>query len=144
MDAGLDDRTLRRIIALLVSLATLAERAATRSFSVRWFVLALLRYAEKVVVDPVADATQVDFSGLDHDPTPGHEPHDATLLAWRLRTLAALLGTLLSPPRHPHDWTLDLESWSTCRDDASRDLSPIVDSLLAMRDGREPAFHDTS
>ena len=144
MNVGLDDRTLRRIIALLVSLAVLAERAATRSLPVRWFVLALLRHAETVVVDRVTDATQVDFSSLDDDPTPGHGAYDAALLAWRLRTLASLLGTLLAPAPYPDDWTLDLESCTSGRNALPFGLASLVDSLFAVLNGREQVFHDTS
>lgn len=143
-DGGLDDRRLRRIIALLVSFAVLAERAATRSLPVRWFVLALLRYAETVVVDHIADVTQVDLSGLDEDPTPGHDAYDAALLAWRLRALASLLGTLLEPARHPHDWRLDRDGWTAVPDATPSGLASIAATLSAVLDGCQPAFHDTS
>ena len=95
MDVGLDDRTLRRIIATLVALAVLAERAACRSFPVRWLVLALLRYAERVARDFVVEITQWEWPGFDDDLEPGSSAYDAALLAWRLRLLAAVLGALL-------------------------------------------------
>lgn len=97
MDVGLDDRTLRRIIATFVALALLAERAATRSLPIRWLVLAILRYAEGVARVYVVDVTQLSWQGFDEDLAPGSSPDDAALLAWRLRLLAAVLGTLLSP-----------------------------------------------
>ena len=107
MDGGLDDRTLRRIIAMLVALAALAERAANRSFPVRWFVLSLLRYAERVARDVLVEETGWDWSDIDDafgiggDPDDplglGSGPADALALAWRLRALAALFRALLSP-----------------------------------------------
>ena len=141
MDGGLDDRTLRRIIALLVSFAALAESAATRSLPVRWLVLAILRYAEAVALDHVTEATQVDFSALADERTLGHDAYDAALLAWRLRTLASLLSTLLAPARHPDDWTL--ESWTDGRTALPCGLASLV-GLFALVAGRRPAFHDTS
>ena len=143
MNVGLDDRTLRRIIALLVSFAALAESAATRSFPVRWLVLAILRCAETVALDHVTEATHVDFSALKDERSHGHDAYDAALLAWRLRTLASLLGTLLAPARHPDDWTLDLESWTSGRNALPCGLAPLV-GLFAVLNGREPAVHDTS
>ena len=143
MNVGLDDRTLRRIIALLVSFAALAESAATRSLPVRWLVLAILRYAEAVALDHVTEATQLDFSALADERTLGHDAYDAALLAWRLRTLASLLRTLLEPARHPDDWTLDLESWAAGHDALPSGLASLV-GLFAMLNGREPAFHDSS
>jgi hypothetical protein len=110
-DAERNDRTLRRITALLVSLAVLAERAAYRAVPVRWLVLCLLRHAEAVVRDHVAETTGWDWSdlacafGFDSDADAGFDaghgsgngPADALALAWRLRMLAAVLGALLSP-----------------------------------------------
>ena len=144
MDGGLDDRTLRRIIALLVSFAAMAESAATRSFPVRWLVLAILRCAETVALDHVAKQLQVDFSALADERSQGHDAYDAALLAWRLRTLASLLGTLLAPARHPDDWTLDLESWTSGGEALPFGLASLVDSLFAVLNGREPVFQDTS
>jgi hypothetical protein len=57
MDMGLDETTLRRIIARLVSFAALAERAAGRCFPVRWLVLAILRHAEGATLGYLADTT---------------------------------------------------------------------------------------
>lgn len=97
LDATLDDRTLRRIIALLVALAALAECAAGRSLPVRFLVLALLRRAEAVVRHHLLDATA--WPGLDDDPAPCSSPADAALLSLRLRLLAAILGLLAKPAR---------------------------------------------
>ena len=125
MDVGLDDRTLRRIIATLVALAVLAERAAYRSLPVRWLVLCLLRHAEAVARDHVAETTGWDWfdlacafgigdardadAGFDADQGAGFDTEhgivigsgngaaDALALAWRLRMLAAVLGAFLPP-----------------------------------------------
>ena len=118
-DAERNDRTLRRIIATLVALAVLAERAAYRSLPVRWLVLCLLRHAESATREHVAETTGWDWSDLAcafgiGDPRDagagfdehqgagvvigsGNGPADALALAWRLRALAAVLGALLSP-----------------------------------------------
>jgi len=74
--AGLDDRTLRRIVALL------AERAAA-SFAVRWLVLTILRYAECAARTYVVEVTQLEWPGIDEPLEPGCRPSDAALLAWR-------------------------------------------------------------
>ena len=118
-DAERNHRTLRRIIATLVALAVLAERAATRSFPVRWLVLCLLRHGEAVIRDHVAETTGWDWpdlacafgigdprdagAGFDADQGAGvvigsgNGPADALALAWRLRMLAAVLGAFLPP-----------------------------------------------
>ncbi|MCV0396889.1 MAG: hypothetical protein K5872_09225 [Rhizobiaceae bacterium] len=90
-----DGRRLRRIAALLVALAALAEQAAGRCYLVRCFVLWLLRRAEAAVADFVAEATgmpQPAFAGIG---TTGNDPEDALLLAARLHALAEALGVLL-------------------------------------------------
>ena len=120
MDGGLDDRALRRIIALLVSFAVLAERTGTRSLPVRWLVLTILRYAERVALGCLAETTGIDWAACfeDHQ-EPGSSPADAALLAWRLRALAGLLGELL-PPANPFD------VWETGREAAQRDFASCV------------------
>jgi hypothetical protein len=122
-DAERNDRTLRRIAAMLVALAALAERAAYRSLPVRWLVLSLLRHAEAVAREHVAETTGWDWSDLEvafgiDAPEAGFDagqgagsgladagiltgsgsgPADALALAWRLRMLAAVLGAFLPP-----------------------------------------------
>lgn len=89
-----DGRTLRRIIAMLVALAVLAERSAARSAPLRWFVLLVLRRAERA-----ADPFVFEEAGLPPSIEPfaaaGNDPEDALRLAARFRALAAALGTLL-------------------------------------------------
>ena len=120
------ERMLRRIIALLVASAVLAERAADRSLLVRWLVLWLLRRAETVVEDFVFDEAGMPLA-VEGFAVAGNGPDDALALAARFRALAAALATLLplacllgrrparrevafrpvAPPsgRHLNDWT---------------------------------------
>ncbi len=88
---GRDIRLIRRIAEILVALAALAERAAGRSFPVRWFILSILRHAEAVACAWVADTTQTDWPPLDEQLEHENRPLDAALLAWRFRALAAVL-----------------------------------------------------
>lgn len=93
----MDGRKARRIIALLLSLACLAERASQRSWPVRWLVLVLLRRAETASLDMLVEAVGVDRSHFE-DPDAGFRPLDALLLAASLRTIAALLSAVVTPP----------------------------------------------
>ena len=88
------ERMLRRIIALLITSAVLAERAALRSLPVRWFVLWLLRRAETVVEDFVFDETGMPLA-IEGFAVAGNGPDDALALAACFRALAAALATLL-------------------------------------------------
>ena len=137
MDGGLDDRTLRRIIALLVSFAALAERAAGRSLPVRWLVLAIIRYAEAVALDLVADKTGIAWAYVEDGPETGCTPMDAALLARRLRALAILLAAFLGSVGPIDGWASSHFGW------AGRSLLSLV-GLFAMLAGGEPAFQDTS
>ncbi len=89
------DKALRRIAALLVSLAVLAERAAGRSFPVRCLVLWLLRRAETVAEDYVFEWTGTPPSAIAGIAAAGYGPADALRLAARFRVFAAALRTLL-------------------------------------------------
>ncbi len=91
-----DGRTLRRIIALLVSFAAMAERAASRSLPVRCLVLWILRQAEAVAEDYVFDETGTPPSAIAGVATEGFDPADALHLARRLHALAAVLCALLA------------------------------------------------
>jgi hypothetical protein len=139
----LDERGLRKVTAMLVALAALAERASSRSFPVRWFVLVLLRHAERVARDFVVEETGWEWHvivdafdiggpldiGADSDTGHGSRsgPADALALAWRLRVLAALLRTLLPPD--------DVSGHADIRAgtaDAARGLASRLARLLAM------------
>jgi len=95
MDGGtLDRQGLRRVIALLVVLAGLAEKAARRPFPVRWLLLVLLGRGERVAQTFFARATEME-TGLEDGPEPGFGVDGALMRAWRLRWLAALFCALL-------------------------------------------------
>ena len=94
-----DDRTLRRIMTVLVALAALAEQAAARSLPVRFLTLCILRHAEIVASGFVADATGMTRPVSGEIPAAGNGPSDAMLLAARLRALAAALACLLRSGR---------------------------------------------
>jgi len=129
-----NERTLLRIAALLVSLSLLAERAAGRSFPVRFLVLAILGRAEVVARAFVAGATQTEWPCLGEAPEFAGHPTDAAWLALRLRMLAAILVDFLD---------------AACRA-AGRDLpaggaprpAPVL--LLLMPATRRPRPRDTS
>jgi hypothetical protein len=78
---------LMRIVALLLALATLAERACFAPLAVRVTVMGLLRPAELAAWDFVqGDAAMPEPVGPDHDPAA------AMLLAARFRALAVMLA----------------------------------------------------
>jgi hypothetical protein len=132
-----DERTLRRIIALLVSLATMAESAASRSFPVRWFVLAILRYAERVARGYVIESAPWAWPELDDDLDVGNGPADAALLGQWFRMLAAVLGALLPPEDNPRDPNAALAR-------VPRFLEARARRRAILPHGRRLAFHDTS
>ena len=89
------ERTLRRIVLLLVALAGLAERAADRSWPVRCFVLWLLRRAEAATAESLFAATGMRLPAMAGIAAVGNGPADALRLARRFHELAAALGALL-------------------------------------------------
>jgi len=96
-EAGEENRkALRRIVALLLSLAGLAECAAGRSRAVCGLVLWLLRPAEEIARNYVADLT----GSMCAPPIPAAIPIEddsregAMRLALSFRTLAAILAAL--------------------------------------------------
>ena len=134
---ALDDRTLRRIIALLIALAALTERAAGRFFPVRWLVLCVLRRAEVVGRDFVIETAPWAWPYLEDALDAGSSPMDAVLLGQRLRMLAAVLRALLTPDD-------SLDGWMSGRDTARRSPASFACRLLFTPDCRRPALHDTS
>lgn len=100
MDGALrNDRALPKIAALLVALALIAERAAGRSFPVRFIVLCFLQRAEAVARAFVADETGLDWSWFDDAPETGWHPAEAARLALRFRLLAAALDMVCAARR---------------------------------------------
>ncbi len=96
-----DDRTLRRIVALLVSFAILAERVADRSGLVRLLVLWLLRRAAAVAEEFVFEETGMPLPA-EGFAAPGNGPEEALRLAAHFRVLAAALAAML-----PDGWLFD-------------------------------------
>lgn len=86
---------LRRVIALLVAFAVLAERGAGRSPWVRWFVLWILRRAEAVAADFVFTQTGTPPPVREAIAAVGNDPEDSLRLAARFKALAAALRALL-------------------------------------------------
>ena len=98
MDGGMrNEGMLLKIAALLLSLSLVAERAAGRSWPVRFLVLAILRRAEAVATSFVAatadtaGASEDDFPWLGDTAESGSSPLDAAFLALRFRLLAEVL-----------------------------------------------------
>jgi hypothetical protein len=95
-EKGRQEDTLKRIIALLLALAGLADRAATRSYPVRCLVLWFLWHGESVARDFVAGSISSaavrpsTVAAVRH----GHEPADAITLAASLRALALLVRNM--------------------------------------------------
>ncbi len=140
MEGGetLDERTLRRTIALLVSLAVLAERTAARSFPVRWFVLVVLRYAERVALDHVIESAPWAWPHFEDELETGSGPMDAMLLGQRLRLLAAVLGALLPPE------DLCFDDWNAGRDGARPGGTSFARPAVTVTFGPPQGLYDTS
>jgi hypothetical protein len=133
MEAGLDDRTLRRIIALLVALAGLAERAAGRCFPARFIVLLVLRRAEALSRDLVLALAPPDWPCPNDAPDPGSCPVAATRLALRLSLLAALLSAMLDPPVHRGRTERRIDRAPVLGGGASRLVDHLAPAGIAMR-----------
>jgi hypothetical protein len=138
-----NERMLRRIIALLVVFAGLAEGAAGRSFAARFILLLVLRRAEGVARDYVAGAMLVDGLWFDDGLENGSRPEDAILLGLRFRTLAAVFQTFLAPDgcvgEERHETGAGMHR--ACRRASPR--ARRFAAAVAARAGT-PDFHDTS
>ena len=130
-------RRLRSIIALLLSLASVADAAAGRAFPIRWLVLAILRRGERAAQAYVAEVTQMEWADLEGEMEAGVDPGDAALLAWRFRWIAAVLGALL-------DQRGGTDGAAHRLDRTSRALAPHVRQSLATLGGGSPWPNDTS
>jgi hypothetical protein len=93
IEAGPDDTRVRRIIALLVAFAGLAERAAGRCFPIRFLVFVVLWRAEAVARDCVEGVLEAAGLCLDDPLILAHAP-DGAALAARFRLLAEILDAL--------------------------------------------------
>jgi hypothetical protein len=100
---GRELRTLDRIVAMLLALAGLAERAAGAPYPVRWLVLWFLRYAEAVVTDFVAGSACVAARGqwllAPVTIRQGSSPADAIDLALSLSRLALAVAVMVTQIR---------------------------------------------
>ena len=104
--AETDGRRLRRIVALLLALAGLAERATAVAFPVRVIVLAILRRAEAIAwtfaIEAAPGACCADRRlplcvSLAGAPVPGlSSPAEAVRLALSFRALALIVAGLAS------------------------------------------------
>ena len=152
MEGVLRDRGRLRGIALtLLALALLAERAAGRSFPVRFLVLIILYRAEAVARAFVARAILADCPDWpcpdwpypDEPPAMRYGAADAERLALRLRMLAAVLGALAGADSGPGErsagWSANL---APCAVGASGLPMVLVVRLPAARRPLRP--HDTS
>jgi len=146
-DAVRNGGMLLKIAALLVSLSLVAERAAGRSFPVRFLVLVLLRRAEVVATSFVAataeaaGATADDLPWLDDSPESGAGPLDAAWLAVRFRLLAALLDLCRTVGRSG-DTADGWAGWRGTSAPHPATLFPIL--LLVFHARRSLPVHDTS
>lgn len=90
----LDWQSIRRIVAVLLALADLAERASGRSVAVRGLVLWLLRSGEVLARDCLAGLTPHAADRNDPLPFTGGSATEAMRLATSFRKLAAALTAL--------------------------------------------------
>ncbi|MEO4000422.1 hypothetical protein [Mesorhizobium sp. CAU 1732] len=137
---------LGRIVAMLCTLAVLAERASGRSPAVRRLVLWFLRQAEAVARD---FAGGPDAASMPILPA-GTGPADAVRLAISLRALARLLDRQArrlsaacrriggEPAAVPPSRML------ACRMPALRDALAVLSRLVALVPGAPHPAHDTS
>ena len=133
----LNGEMLRRIVALLLSLAVLAERAAARPLAVRVMVFWILRRAELgartlfVKTAGPLDA-EAPFMGPPHYGA-GIEPNDLLRLAASFRAIATLLS---------------LTGWAAAAPDIGESAGAAQSASsprdLARRFGPVPKINDTS
>lgn len=91
-----DHLVLMRIIAILFSLAVMTEQMISAPAHLRCLILRLLRPAEALARELLAD--EADLRGMAGLPSPafdGNGPEDALHLAWCFRALALALCVVL-------------------------------------------------
>jgi hypothetical protein len=142
---------LPKIAALLLSLALVAERAAGRSWPVRFLLLLILRRAEAVATSfVVREAAAVgaaadDFPWLDEAAEGGSSPLDAAFLALRFRLLAAVLELCRAAGRSGNtDGGISGNRAGIPGDNAPRLPLLLIVSLPGRRFHRLPRPPDTS
>lgn len=133
---------LKRIIALLLSLASRAEAASSRSWRVRGRVLVILRRAEIAAFSAVARSASdlgaavppgaIIAAGAWMSDQEGNSPQDAMALAQRFRALAFALAYLVTISERSAYGAGD----SHCRVSSfgRSALQPFSDQVLAISD----------
>jgi hypothetical protein len=153
MDGGMrEERALGRIAALLVTLSLVAERAAGRSWPVRFLLLLVLRRAEAVATAFVVREAEAvgagddDFPWLDEEADSGSSPLHAAWFALRFRALAEVLDLCCAAGRSGDDTGDTAGNWANNRADNPTRLPatafPIL--LLFIPARRGLLVHDTS
>jgi hypothetical protein len=108
-DDDMERQVLKRIAAMLVALAALADCSCSRSSLVRRLVLWFLRRGESVARDFVAEEAEARGLAMPDLPAPmstGDSVADAMLLAAVFRALALILQCLPARPLDDRQWTL--------------------------------------
>lgn len=91
-------KTLRRIVVVLLVLAALAERASGRSSLARAMTLPFLRRAEHIAWVFMTGVTDLLPEQFHYEVPHDSDPETAIELALRLRLLAAILSALIAWP----------------------------------------------
>ena len=100
-----DKHSIRRIVAVLLALADLAERASDRSSAVRGMVLWLLRSGEVLARDYLAGLTSCPVGQSEPVRSTDDSPTEAIRLAASFRKLAATLAALAVDSLAPSEQT---------------------------------------
>ena len=133
---GWEKNTLYRIVALLLALADLAERAAGASRPVRCRVLWALRHADAVANEFVTGCAQDPAGGqFSAGWTSGQsEPADAITLAVSLRAVALMVRIMagqIRPRRFRQEGRAYLESSDGCRSYYGAVTKRLADAALS-------------
>lgn len=134
---GWEKNALYRIVALLLALADLAERAAGASRPVRCRALWALRHADAVANEFVTGCAQDPAAGGQFSPgwTSGQsEPADAINLAVSLRALALMVRIMAGqtrPRRFRQEGRAYLESSDRCRSNYGAVTKRLADAALS-------------
>ena len=127
--------TLRSIVATLLALAALAERAGARSYPVRVLALCFLRPAEAVACEFVAEF--VPARRLAGNPSLPNGSDDPVHLAARFRTLAAALVVFLRI-------LCRFDRWNARPDGLVHQAAPCPGRHPVTSGVCAPELHDTS
>lgn len=135
-------KMLERIVALLLSLAVLADRAARLPTLLRLPLLAVLGYGECVARDFVMDLVWETGATINADAAESLTAGDAEQLAARLRMLAMVLNALLAATRHPARGLVHAAGPPAASSTTRRYRAFAIHRLRAMLPGPDPpALH---